>query len=496
MQPEATLSQLKAMLPSGRLPDSYGVYFKNTLVALCHALEDHILEGSAEEDAAKPLVLVTFQQGKWYLQEAERYGKIAKCSRQVAIAAVPDSGFASHPTSQLAQVSLVDLDEQDSLNQEWNLVILAPGYAAMLLCHELDLEEYRGGSQPSADIERKFYGLWTFDRESVCCAAQILIGRMEPYNPELARQLTQHYQTVSANPSTTPTDLSGVVSRIVNYLQSSQQQLVTVSRQTRELWELEGQAHRLNRNLTANKLQAFLRMAQKVDERDPCNHCASVRVSALAETLGQILDLPTLTLRRLRLAGLLFRIGLAEAPSEVFEETSEALEAASEMFWRDRALLGAQLLASMPELDPVSRIVLHQLEHWDGSGKPDGLKQEAISLESRILGLVAYFQELMVARGDRPALEMNAALESCQAYAGKRFDPSLVESLATVVRLTELGLMKLPDQPSRLPNVWLEEATAAPEQTHEAAGPSAEQSAGQSAEHPLLTLPTTRPKNT
>ena len=44
MQLESTLNQLKSALPSGQLPPSYGVYFKNTLVALCHALEDHILQ--------------------------------------------------------------------------------------------------------------------------------------------------------------------------------------------------------------------------------------------------------------------------------------------------------------------------------------------------------------------------------------------------------------------------------------------------------------------
>ncbi len=457
MQPEATLNQLKASSPDGRLPSSYGVYFKNTLVALCHALEDHILEGDTEDEASKPLVLVTFQQGKWYLQEAERYFDISVRSREVAIAAVPDSGFASHRTSELDQVDLVDLDPGDSMVQEWNLVILAPGYSAMVLCHELDEEDYRGGGQPDVDVERKFYGLWTFDRSLVSRATEILIDRMRPYDEPLAEQLTAHYQAVSSAEGSQTTDLSGVVSRIVNYLQSSQQQLVTVSRQARELWELEGQAQRLNRNLTANKLQAFLRMAQRVDERDPSNSAASVRVSALAETIGQVLDLPTLNLRRLRLAGLLFRIGLAEAPSEVFTQTSEALEAASEMFWRDRSLLGAQLLDAMPELKPISDIVRHQLEHWDGTGKPDGLREEKISLESRILGLVAHFQELTEARSDRPALSLGDALEHCRELSEKRFDPALVESLGTVVRLTEMGLMKLPDQPSRPPNVWLEE---------------------------------------
>ncbi len=461
MQPEATLNQLKAALPSGQFPASFGVYFKNTLVALCHALEDHILQTSAGlPEAQKPLVLVTFQQGKWYLQEAERYFEVAQCSQEVAIAAVPASGFAEHPTSQLENVSLFNLSSDDRLTEEWNLVILAPGYAAMVLCHELDPSEYRGESRPTVDIERKFYGLWTFERDLVEKSAAILINRCERYDPALAERLRHCQTTVAADRDSPPIDLSGVVSRIVNYLQSSQQQLVTVGRQTRELWELEGQALRLNRNLTANKLQAFLRMAQKVDERDTCNAIASLQVAALAETLGQMLDLPTLQLRRLRLAGLLFRVGLAEAPQELFQKTWEELDTSSEVFWRDRALLSAQLLASMPELKPMAEIVQHQLERWNGSGKPDGLKGDAIPLESRILGLVAYFQELTECRGSRAPLSLGDALQCCLERSEVWFDPALVEMLGNLVRLTEMGLMQLPDRPSQQPAVWLEEATS------------------------------------
>ena len=454
MNSEATLNQLKNVLAEGQMPSSYGVYFKNTLVALCHALEDHILE---QPDGEKPLVLVTFQQGKWYLQEADRYLDIARHSQQVAIAAVPDSGFGDHATSKLANVDLVDLQSDDSLTEEWNLIILAPGYASMVLCHELSDDEYRSDSVPNVDIERKFYGLWTFERGPVEAAAKILIERMRTYDKALADQLTEQFDTLKNNPSPVPTDLSGVVARIVNYLQSSQQQLVTVNRQTRELWELEGQASKLNRNLAANKLQAFLRMVQKIDERDLANPTASLQVSALAETLGQLLDLPTLKLRRLRLAGLLFRIGLAEAPKEIFQQTADQLDKASLVFWRDRAALGGQLLSSMPELAPISRIVTHQLEYWDGSGTPDGLKADEIPIESRVLGLAAYFQELTETRGERTAMSPGEALKACEKYSGRRFDPNLVESLGTVVRLAEIGMLQLPDRPSQQPTVWLEE---------------------------------------
>ncbi len=459
MHLESTLNQLKAALPNGELPASYGVYFKNTLVALCHALEDHILQTSAGSPDQYPLVLATFQQGKWYLQEADRYEEIAQCSRHIVISAMSDSGFVTHKTSQLPNVSLVNLDPQDTLIKEWNLIIIAPTYKGMVLCHELSEDEYVVQGKPETDSERKFYGLWTFDQTIVPKAAEILIARMRPNNPELADRVSAIYQEILTTPGPALADLSGVVSRILTYLQTSQQQVITLNRQNREMRELEGKALRISRNLSANKLQAFLRMAQRVDERDRANPVASLQVSALAETLGQILDLPTLQLRRLRLAGLLFRVGLVSAPPQIFTQTASEMDETTLAFWRDRATIGAHLLEAMPELAAVANIVAHQREYWDGSGKPKGLRATEIPIESRILGLVAYFQELTKARGTRIALSLGAALIQCQELSGSRFDPDLVESLATVVRLTEIGMMQLPQRPSQVPTVWLEEST-------------------------------------
>ncbi|MEM9136854.1 MAG: HD domain-containing phosphohydrolase [Cyanobacteria bacterium P01_F01_bin.42] len=458
MQPESTLNQLKQARPDGQLPSSYGVYFKNTLVALCHALEDHIQDSSPEDPSHRPLVLVTFQQGKWYLQEADRYYELAQHSQQVVIGAARDSGLKDHQTASLDQVSLCELDPDDSFVNEWNLLIFAPHYAAMVLCHELSDEDYRPKGKPSVDTERKFYGLWTFDRSLVEQAAQILIRRMALYDQALAEEMMARQQAIAATTNTAvQIDLSAVVTRIVNYLQTSQEQLITVSRQTKELWELEGQALRLNRNLTASKLQAFIRMAQRVDEQDSCNPVASLQVAALSETLGQLLELPTLNLRRIRLAGLLFRIGLAEAPEELFLREHEQLDSSIKSMWRNRAVLGARLLESMPELAEVTAIVKHHLEYWDGSGYPDGQKGDTIPVEARIIGVVSYFQELTHSRGNREALSLGEALEQCQAKSSSRFDPKLVETLGNVVRLTELGLMELPSQPGQLPSVWVED---------------------------------------
>ena len=76
------LQKLSQAHENSSKPINLGVYYKNTLVALCHALEDFILETENQ-----PLMVTAFQRGKWYLEEAERYGDLADKAQKIAIMA-------------------------------------------------------------------------------------------------------------------------------------------------------------------------------------------------------------------------------------------------------------------------------------------------------------------------------------------------------------------------------------------------------------------------
>ena len=60
-------------------------YFKSSLTALSHAMEDLILAG---EEA--PLVIANFQKERFYHQEIYRYQKIAQRTDHVYVLAAPE----------------------------------------------------------------------------------------------------------------------------------------------------------------------------------------------------------------------------------------------------------------------------------------------------------------------------------------------------------------------------------------------------------------------
>ncbi|MBD1938035.1 DICT sensory domain-containing protein [Microcoleus sp. FACHB-68] len=445
------VQQLDAAHRTGKRPIRFGVYYKNTLVALCHALEDWILNS-----ASSPIVIAAFQRGKWYLQEADRYNDLAKKSRNVVIMAAAESGFGEHPTSQMPNVDLVSLDPSDPVAQEWHLMILSPTYTAVVLCQELSEEDYGPAGFPQEDRDRKFYGLWTFEPELVKETVELAIEHIGRYNPELAQALTAQVQAITEEAvAQERDDLSEIVSRVVEYLQTSQLELTGSIPDAHSFSSQQA----LDRNLVSNEIQAFLRMAQLMDLADTTNPMAAAEVVALAEMLGQLLDLPAWQMKRLHLAALLHRLEPLQGVESVLSSGSSS--GGEEHGPCCPLVQGAQVLRRMPQLRAVARILTHEAEWWNGTGLPGGMAGEEIPLESRILALAADFQQrVALHRANQPDDGSGGnyaaqALAECQAQQGERWDPKLVDTLALLVMGLQQGLTLPVSAPNMTAGMWL-----------------------------------------
>ena len=95
---------------------------------------------------------------------------------------------------------------------------------------------------------------------------------------------------------------------------------------------------------------------------------------------------------------------------------------------KQHAAIGAQILAnsSSPLLQLAYKLAIEHHEKWDGSGYPNGLKGEQISVEGRIVAIADVFDALTSKRPYKEAWGVEEALEHMQAQAGKHFDPHLI----------------------------------------------------------------------
>jgi DICT domain-containing protein/signal transduction histidine kinase len=193
------------------------IYFKTSLTALSHAIEDIVLASTEQ-----PLVIANFQQERFYRQEAARYRRIAQRTDQVYVLAAPETDFASVP----APYATIGLEQTDTLAQEWHLAIVGQNFSACLICREYAAPV----DAIDLDSARQFRGFWTFDPDVSRQAALLLCQRIGRYRPDLADRIEltkQRYQLTTEREGRSALapnvlDAQLFIDRLVTYLQASQ----------------------------------------------------------------------------------------------------------------------------------------------------------------------------------------------------------------------------------------------------------------------------------
>ena len=224
------LSDLLQALPNLR-PQ---IYFKASLTALSHAMEDQVLSGNLDQ----PLVIASFQRERFYRQEAHRYWRLAQGSNQIYVLAAPETDF----TNSSEHYEKIAFKPEDTLSQEWHLVVIAQNYATCLVCRESpgsvakSKKRQFGELNPMLDTDtaRRFEGIWTAERGVSLKAAELMFDRILFYRPELAQKVQQVCQRFGIGEMSELTqsmeyacdiDTDPFVQRLLTYLQASQYKL-------------------------------------------------------------------------------------------------------------------------------------------------------------------------------------------------------------------------------------------------------------------------------
>jgi putative two-component system response regulator len=111
---------------------------------------------------------------------------------------------------------------------------------------------------------------------------------------------------------------------------------------------------------------------------------------------------------------------------------------------RSHTTIGAELLSgSDSEVMQMAQVIaLSHHEKWDGSGYPNGLKEEAIPLLGRICCIADVFDALTSERPYKKAWTVEDAAEEIKNSSGSHFDPHLAEVFSSIMPEVEDLLAK------------------------------------------------------
>ena len=189
---------------------------------------------------------------------------------------------------------------------------------------------------------------------------------------------------------------------------------------------------RTNAELSLAYDAAIESWAQVLELSNRENGAHAYRVVELTIKLARSMGIAEQELIHFRRGALLHDVGKLGIPEGILNKPGP-LDEAEWKIMQSHPQLAYELLSSVNYLAPALDIPHYHHERWDGSGYPEGLREDQIPFPARLFAVVDVYDALTSTRPYRSAWSRQVALNHIQQSSGKLFDPTVVKALLLVI---------------------------------------------------------------
>jgi putative two-component system response regulator len=227
-----------------------------------------------------------------------------------------------------------------------------------------------------------------------------------------------------------PFDLVEVIHRIQNMLEVR----LVQNKLRNQNFNLEEKVQERTKELYKTQLSVVQRLGRAAEYRDNETGNHVLRMSRVAALLAKHMGFDEKHCDLILNAAPMHDVGKIGIPDGILLKPGKHdLEEWGVM--RTHAEIGYHILADDPSelMQLAATIALQHHEKWDGSGYPNGLKGEAISIEARITTVSDVFDALTSERPYKRAWPVEDAVKYIVEQKGVSFDPEIVEKFTEVI---------------------------------------------------------------
>ncbi|MBI5919785.1 MAG: PAS domain S-box protein [Nitrosomonadales bacterium] len=185
--------------------------------------------------------------------------------------------------------------------------------------------------------------------------------------------------------------------------------------------------------LRASLEDALQAIAATVEMRDPYTAGHQRRMAGLAAAIARDLGLPEEQVHGIHLAGIVHDLGKINVPAEILSKPG-VLSGIEYSLIKIHPQAGYEILKGIEFPWPIAQAVLQHHERLDGSGYPQGLKDEQILLEAKILAVADVVEAMSSHRPYRAGLGLERALAEIAGQRGVLYDPAVVDCCLALFR--------------------------------------------------------------
>ncbi|HUF03883.1 MAG TPA: HD domain-containing phosphohydrolase [Aridibacter sp.] len=217
----------------------------------------------------------------------------------------------------------------------------------------------------------------------------------------------------------------------------------TMSDELEEYIAKLAKAAKENRELFVGTVKA---LAAAIDGKDRYTRGHSERVSRVSVAIGQRLGMGEEELETLRISALLHDVGKIGIDDAILKKPAALTDEEYEIM-KTHPQEGYKIMKNIPAMkDFLPGMYMHH-EMVNGQGYPQGLKDEQIPLQAKIVSVADTFDAMTIDRPYSKGMELDQALELIETYVGTRYDASVVSALRQACADGQVGVgrVKLKD---------------------------------------------------
>jgi HD-GYP domain-containing protein (c-di-GMP phosphodiesterase class II) len=191
-----------------------------------------------------------------------------------------------------------------------------------------------------------------------------------------------------------------------------------------------------NRELFVGTVKA---LAAAIDGKDRYTRGHSERVSRVSTAIGQRMGMDEEELEKLRISALLHDVGKIGIDDAILKKPSALTDAEYEIM-KTHPQQGYKIMKNIPAMKEFLPGMYMHHEMVNGEGYPQGLKDEEIPLQAKIVSVADTFDAMTIDRPYQKGMGLEDALERIKTFVGTRYDLKVVDALIKACAEGQIGV--------------------------------------------------------
>lgn len=173
-------------------------------------------------------------------------------------------------------------------------------------------------------------------------------------------------------------------------------------------------------------------ISRAVEVRDPYTAGHQRRVAELSVAIAGLLGMNEQDIEELYMGALIHDIGKIQVPTEILVNPN-ILNDNELLLIQGHTSVGHEILEDSGVPPAILNIIRHHHERLDGSGYPDGLSGDEITIQAKIVAVADVVEAMSSDRPYRAALGMEKAIKEIAQGRGRFFDSKVVDACISLI---------------------------------------------------------------